>query len=658
MTIPPLNPKFRKAVLGETFYACERNFTGIATGIIKLIPANPPTPEERNLKPDEIEAEVSKFWQAYAQMVQVYEERLKPKAGKTLSSSEEEMANTIRMLVRSKATDEEIMSHEVKKIPSLFRNTLEKIQTGTAADKALHDECMSQYEKFKNIPSMEDTGEEFRGFAKVFLEKYDPDKYQNPLKNLNPYDIPFFESMNHGDVADLLDKNGNLKVKAAWVDHTTVTSHAVLKAKQEGLLLSWSPDGQRPPNVKNGSRVIIDGDNKAIILGSDTNTWKEYQAKEERYKKGYEALKSTWRVHRKVKSYDGREFKTYINGDTPASAKKVQEYGAQGMGLIRLEGYLADLPENKRRLSVDEWSQYIEEIVNNADRATFVFRLLDVTGDKAMNGFSPEIVEQTDKDFIEAFLKARAAHPNKTLELMVPNVQTAEDLSNKQNIVDFLSELHDLKPYKLGSMDEHPDFNDELEAGNLLPSFVSTGSNDMTAEALEVDRFSQEGGAIIDQRDPLALEQIHRPIIHQRNIGGPDVLPVSICGDLASQPENFALIAGMGYRRLSVAPAMVPVIKELASRIDTGFRFRQIRTDNPELYEKLKKEAQRNDEPDNAWALLQRIMVEKNPAKRNEIMTTFNENHLGLDSHNRVIMNWEPEEKDFSIKTPANDGLA
>ena len=43
--------------------------------------------------------------------------------------------------------------------------------------------------------------------------------------------------------------------------------------------------------------------------------------------------------------------------------------------------------------------------------------------------------------------------------------------------------------------------------------------------------------------------------------------PVTLCGEMAGQPQSFVLLLGMGLRRFSMSPALVPTIKELASHV-------------------------------------------------------------------------------------------
>ncbi len=42
---------------------------------------------------------------------------------------------------------------------------------------------------------------------------------------------------------------------------------------------------------------------------------------------------------------------------------------------------------------------------------------------------------------------------------------------------------------------------------------------------------------------------------------------MTLCGEMAGQPQAFVMLLGLGLRRFSMSPAFIPTIKELASQI-------------------------------------------------------------------------------------------
>ena len=46
-------------------------------------------------------------------------------------------------------------------------------------------------------------------------------------------------------------------------------------------------------------------------------------------------------------------------------------------------------------------------------------------------------------------------------------------------------------------------------------------------------------------------------------------IPVSVCGELASNPLAVPILVGLGIQELSVVPAAVPVVKEIVRALDS-----------------------------------------------------------------------------------------
>ena len=656
MATPPISGDFSKTQgLGENFYYVQFAFPDVKTGFLKIKVNEAIEPKLQTIEDADIEAEIENFWQSYEQTVQTIEDRNKIYDTQHASEETKDMIKTVTALTRGRASDDDISERRKDKIPTPYRKVLDAIrEQKKTAGFAAYEIFTKSAEQYTATPGMEPMAEEFKDILKVFLRKYDPSNQPSTGQSHRPDDIIIAENMSPGDIADYLDDEGNPLIKGIILDKTTITSHVVIACKAAGLSIAWFSDGIRPQNLKDGMRVVLDGDEETLLFGANQKHWKAAQIKEKRYEQGYSRLLKKAHDRRNPFSRDEREFKICVNGDTLKSAHDVNKYNAHSMGLIRLENYVGNLPKYERKLSVEQCREYILGMLKIAQRSNMTFRLMDATEDKVIEGLSDKDIAEIDKNFMTAFLHIRHEMPKKKIHVMVPLVLKPEDLAGKQRLMNFAAEALGIESYQLGSMAEDPEFLDNLESGKIKPSFISVGTNDMTTSTLGINRFDQKDADKNDPTHPDVLNNIFRVILHQRELGGEDILPTSVCGDMASQPENFAILAGMGVRRISVAGAISPIIKELARNIDTGYRFWELQKTNPKAYAKAQAKAQKSDNPSNAWALFQRLSIEDSRDIRVKIRTEYNRKYLGLDEHQKIMIDWT-HPQDHQNDDPALD---
>jgi phosphotransferase system enzyme I (PtsI) len=90
-----------------------------------------------------------------------------------------------------------------------------------------------------------------------------------------------------------------------------------------------------------------------------------------------------------------------------------------------------------------------------------------------------------------------------------------------------------------------------------VSAFFSVGTNDLTQYTLAVDR----GNARLAERFTPHHPAVVRQLKHILDVGTAAGLPVSVCGEMASEGLSAVLLIGLGYRSLSVAPPALPLIK-------------------------------------------------------------------------------------------------
>ena len=115
---------------------------------------------------------------------------------------------------------------------------------------------------------------------------------------------------------------------------------------------------------------------------------------------------------------------------------------------------------------------------------------------------------------------------------------------------------------RLGAMIETPAA--ALSAREIAShvDFLSFGTNDLTQYAFAADRDN----AAVERYFDDAADIIFR-LMRIAHDDAPD-MPLSVCGELAGRPEHIGRLLQCGIRTLSVAPPLVPIIKEAIRNSD------------------------------------------------------------------------------------------
>jgi len=94
--------------------------------------------------------------------------------------------------------------------------------------------------------------------------------------------------------------------------------------------------------------------------------------------------------------------------------------------------------------------------------------------------------------------------------------------------------------------------------------FFSIGTNDLIQYTLAVDRSDPDVANLYSSGDPSILRLIRFVVEAARKRD----IPVTVCGQMSSDPKFIPLLIGMGIRRLSVTPHSIPQLKEVIRTID------------------------------------------------------------------------------------------
>jgi phosphoenolpyruvate-protein phosphotransferase (PTS system enzyme I) len=94
-------------------------------------------------------------------------------------------------------------------------------------------------------------------------------------------------------------------------------------------------------------------------------------------------------------------------------------------------------------------------------------------------------------------------------------------------------------------------------------AFFSIGSNDLTQYVMAASRDNGELGSLSDGANPAVLKLMGSLV----DYGQENAVPISICGDMASDASKLQALIDCGLRRFSVAPARLAQIKRRFSEI-------------------------------------------------------------------------------------------
>ena len=110
---------------------------------------------------------------------------------------------------------------------------------------------------------------------------------------------------------------------------------------------------------------------------------------------------------------------------------------------------------------------------------------------------------------------------------------------------------------KLGVMIEVPAAVYQAREFASRVDFLSVGTNDLAQYVLAVDRNNARVANLYDALPPAILQMLLK-IIEGGHAAG---VPISLCGEMASDPYAVVLLLAMGFDALSMNAASLPRVK-------------------------------------------------------------------------------------------------
>lgn len=340
----------------------------------------------------------------------------------------------------------------------------------------------------------------------------------------------------------------------------SASSHVAMLARARGVPLLIGL-GQRPETP---GTAVLDAALGTLVIDPEPATLASYQDRLATAQEDAAAAAEALR-HPAVTA-DGSRIAVMLNIDDPEAVPDDLLRSGDGVGLLRTEFLFIGRPALP-----DEATQHeaYRRLLERLGGRPLILRTLDIGGDKPLasldlphetNPFlglrglrlclaKPELLRPQ----LRAAIRAAAAGP---LSIMLPMVSRASEVEAARAIL--LAEAADLgmAPPPLGIMVETPAA--ALALDTMPIDFASIGSNDLTQYVMAASRDGSGPVAeLLDPLDPAVLRLI-RLVVEQAAARD---LPLSLCGDMASDPAGLEALLEAGLTRLSVAAAALGRVK-------------------------------------------------------------------------------------------------
>jgi phosphotransferase system enzyme I (PtsI) len=277
---------------------------------------------------------------------------------------------------------------------------------------------------------------------------------------------------------------------------------------------------------------------------------------------------------------DGVTIQLMANIDLPEEIEDTVAVGAAGIGLYRSEFLYIEkspeMPTEEDHLGI--YKRLAEAvaphplIIRTYDLGgrKLAKEMMDAGGENPVLGMRGLRLTMARPAMFRTQLRAvfRAARDHE-IWLMLPLVASVEEVREFRSFADqVLDELEAegrkcSRNYRLGVMIEVP--SAAMVADHLAQEvdFFSIGTNDLIQYSQAVDRNNEQVAHLYRPLHPGLLRMLRFIIDSAREAG----IEVSLCGEMAADPTIAPLLVGLGLRRMSVSPRLVPVIKAQLRRL-------------------------------------------------------------------------------------------
>ena len=384
------------------------------------------------------------------------------------------------------------------------------------------------------------------------------------------------------------------------------TSHTAILARSMAIPSIVGLENARSM-IRDGELLIVDGTRGVVLIDPDPRVLEEYQLRKNQIELEKTKLKRL--KNSKSQTIDAVDIQLFANIELPVDVPVALEAGAEGIGLFRTEFLFldrGDMPDEK-----EQYEAY-KKIVKGMGGRPVTIRTFDLGNDKDINpgnnmgdrvktnpalgrrairlSLSEPRMFQTQ---LRAILRATKHGP---IKLLIPMLAHAHEIDQT---------LAALEQAKSSLRGEKVTFDENIQVGGMIEipaaalavglflrrlDFLSIGTNDLIQYTLAIDRSDEQVANLYDPLHPAVLMLL----AHTLSMAEKANIPVSVCGEVAGDPQLTRLLLGMGLRIFSMHPSQILEVKSKVLKANVGELTpnvrRMLRLDEPgKLREALEK---------------------------------------------------------------------
>lgn len=530
---------------------------GIAIGRAFLFERTRPRIPHRHLAPEEVEEEIVRFREALERserelhkIIEIARQKVDPDAAaifeaQLLMLRDEHIYERIEQRIRSERLNAEAIVHEE------FEAYLGRIQA-------------------PEDPYWDERASDVRDVLERLLRNLQKGRL---LSNVEESSIVVADELTPADLVLFSRRN----ILGVALDYGGPTSHTVIIARSlrvpAVLGLHTITDLAAP-----GDMLIVDGYTGRVIVRPSRATRNLYH-RHLRWLENHIRTFERELASLPAQTRCGRRIWLRVNLEFREELPSVATLGADGIGLYRSEPLFLG---RGKFVSEEEQYAYYRQIVEAVRPEVATIRLFDLGADKVLlstyrepNPFlgwrGVRILLDRPEEFLRpqlrAILRASAHGP---VRILIPMVTSLEEI--ERFYVYYRAIYEELRAegvavadrVPVGAMIEVPSAAVLIERLAERLDFVSIGTNDLIQYLLAVDRGNDLVADLYQEFHPAVLHTLKHIIdgAHRKGI------PVSLCGEMASNPLATVLLVGMGLDEFSVNPVMLPEIKYTIRQVD------------------------------------------------------------------------------------------